>query len=121
MSKDYFYAGLGPEHHPMVVHLKDQARTTPLDLLRALLHNAENDTPMCTCHPPSASTRPSIVNKVLDWYRCLAQVDKRVDGYTSHLAQIDLEPQDDTSPEIEGDLLEKWYGNCYSASLALDV
>ena len=37
MSKDCFYAGLLPENHPMVVHLKDQPHTTPLDLLRALL------------------------------------------------------------------------------------
>ena len=37
MSKDCFYAGLLPENCPMVVHLKDQPHTTPLDLLRALL------------------------------------------------------------------------------------
>ena len=30
MSKDCFYAGLLPENHPMVVHLKDQCHTTPL-------------------------------------------------------------------------------------------
>ena len=30
MSKDCFYAGLLPENHPMVVHLKDQPHTTPL-------------------------------------------------------------------------------------------
>ena len=29
MSKDCFYAGLLPENHPMVVHLKDQPHTTP--------------------------------------------------------------------------------------------
>ena len=79
----------------MVVHLKDQAHTTPLNLLRALLQNAENDSLMCTCHPPFASIRPNGVNKALDWYSCLAQVDKRVDEYTVHLAQIDLEPEDD--------------------------
>ena len=37
MSKDCFYAGLLPENRPMVVHLKDQPNTTPLDLLKALL------------------------------------------------------------------------------------
>ena len=37
MSKDCFYAGLLPENRPMVVHLKDQPHTTPLDLLRVLL------------------------------------------------------------------------------------
>ena len=43
MSKDCFYAGLLPENCPMVVHLKDQPHTTPLDLLRALLEQEEND------------------------------------------------------------------------------
>ena len=37
MSKDCFYAGLLPENRPMVVHLKDQPHTTPLDLLKALI------------------------------------------------------------------------------------
>ena len=43
MSKDCFYAGLLPENRPMVVHLKDQPHTTPLDLLKALLEQEEND------------------------------------------------------------------------------
>ena len=46
MSKDCFYAGLLPENRPMVVHLKDQPHTTPLDLLKALLEQEENDTLM---------------------------------------------------------------------------
>ena len=32
MSKDCFYAGLLPENCPMVVHLKDQPHTTPLEI-----------------------------------------------------------------------------------------
>ena len=32
MSKDCFYVGLLPEYRPMVVHLKDQPHTIPLDL-----------------------------------------------------------------------------------------
>ena len=59
MSKDCFYAGLLPENHPMVVHLKDQPHTTPLDLLRALLEQEENDALTRTHYPPSTSTRPS--------------------------------------------------------------
>ena len=43
MSKDCFYVGLLPENRPMVVHLKDQPHTTPLDLLKALLEQEEND------------------------------------------------------------------------------
>ena len=43
MSKDWFYAGLLRENRPMVVHLKDQPHTTPLDLLKALLEQEEQD------------------------------------------------------------------------------
>ena len=59
MSKDCFYAGLLPENHPMVVHLKDQLHTTPLDLLRALFEQEENDTLTHTHYPPSTSARLS--------------------------------------------------------------
>ena len=58
MSKDCFYAGLLPENCPMVVHLKDQPHTTPLDLLRALLEQ-EKDALTRTHYPPSTSARPS--------------------------------------------------------------
>ena len=51
MSKDCFYAGLLPENRPMVVHLKDQPHTTPLDLLRALLEQVEKDALTHTCYP----------------------------------------------------------------------
>ena len=59
MSKDCFYAGLLPENRPMVVHLKDQPHTTPLDLLRVLLEQEENDALTCTHYPPSISSRLS--------------------------------------------------------------
>ena len=55
MSKDCFYAGLLPENCPMVVHLKDQPHTTPLDLLRVLLEQEENDALTHTWYPPSTS------------------------------------------------------------------
>ena len=59
MSKDCFYMGLLPENRPMVVHLKDQPHTTPLDLLKALLEQEENDTLTRTQYPPSMSSRMS--------------------------------------------------------------
>ena len=68
MSKDCFYAGLLPENHPMVVHLKDQPHTTPLDLLRVLLEQEENNTLTCTHYPPSTSTRPSHPQKSTEHY-----------------------------------------------------
>ena len=67
MSKDCFYAGLLPENHPMVVHLKDQPHTTPLDL-RALLEQEENDALTCTHYPPSTSARPSHPPKLAERY-----------------------------------------------------
>ena len=68
MSKDCFYTGLLPENHPMVVHLKDQLHTTPLDLLRALLEEEENDTLTCTHYPMSTSARPSHPLKPAECY-----------------------------------------------------
>ena len=54
MYKDCFYAGLLPENRPMVVHLKNQPHITPLDLLKALLEQEENDaltrTPLPSIH-----------------------------------------------------------------------
>ena len=68
MSKDCFYAGLLPENCPIVVHLKDQPHTTPLDLLRALLEQEENNALTRTCYPPSTSTRPSHPQKSTECY-----------------------------------------------------
>ena len=68
MSKDCFYVGLLPENRPMVVHLKDQPHTTPLDLLKALLEQEENDALTCTWYPPSTSSRTSQPSKPAERY-----------------------------------------------------
>ena len=68
MSKDCFYMGLLPENCPMVVHLKDQPHTTPLDLLRALLEKEENDALTHTRYPPSISARSSQPPKPAEHY-----------------------------------------------------
>ena len=68
MSKDCFYAGLLAKNCPMVVHLKDQPHTTPLDLLRVLLEQEENDVLTHTCYPPSTSTRLSHPQKSTERY-----------------------------------------------------
>ena len=68
MSKGCFYAGLLPENCPMVVHLKDQPHTTPLDLLRALLEQEENDALTRTHYPPSTSSRLSHPQKLTERY-----------------------------------------------------
>ena len=89
MSKDCFYVGLLPENRPMVVHLKDQPHTTPLDLLKALLEQEENNTLMLTRYPPSTSSRMSQPSKPPERYHRQPPADKRNDGYTVRPAQLD--------------------------------
>ena len=104
MSKDCFYAGLLPENCPMVVHLKDQLHTTPLDLLRVLLEQEENDALTRTHYPPSTSTWPSHPKKSTECYHQQPDAEKRNDGYTVRPAQLDTPIFDDTV-----DALESWY------------
>ena len=68
MSKDCFYMGLLPENRPMVVHLKDQPHTNPLDLLKTLLEQEENDTLTRTQYPPSTLSRTSQPSKPAEHY-----------------------------------------------------
>ena len=68
MSKDCFYVGLLLKNCPMVVHLKDQPHTTPLDLLKVLLEQAENDALTRTCYPLSTSSRPNPAPKPVECY-----------------------------------------------------
>ena len=68
MSKDCFYAGFLPKNRPMVVHLKDQPHTTPLDLLKALLEQEENDALTCSQYPPSTSARSTQPPKPAEGY-----------------------------------------------------
>ena len=92
MSKDCFYVGLLPKNCPMVVHLKDQPHTVPLDLLRALLEQEENDALTRTRYPPSTSARSTHPPKPADRYHQQPPADKRNDGYTVCPAQLDAVP-----------------------------
>ena len=100
MSKDCFYAGLLPENCPMVVHLKDQPHTTPLDLLRALLEQEENDALTHTRYPLSTSSRPSHPQKTMERYHQQPATEKRNDGYTVCPAQLDA-AQVEAAPEAD--------------------
>ena len=117
MSKDCFYAGLLPENRPMVVHLKDQPHTTPLDLLRVLLEQEENDALTHTHYPPSTLTRPSHPQKSTEHYHRQPAAEKRNDGYTVRPAQLDT-AQAEAVPEADApifndtvDALESWYND----------
>ena len=123
MSKDCFYAGLLPENCPMVVHLKDQPHTTPLDLLKALLEQEENDALMRTRYPPSTSSRMSQLSKPAERYHRHLLAEKRNDGYTVHPAQLDADPTEVT-PEANPipltdtvDTLETWYNDRFLIGL----
>ena len=123
MSKDYFYVGLLPKNCPMVVHLKDQPHTTPLDLLKVLFEQEENDALTCTRYPPSTSTRPSQPLKPAECYHRQPPTDKRNDGYTVHPAQLDATPAE-AAPEINPvplgdtiDALEMWYSDGFLIGL----
>ena len=117
MSKDCFYAGLLPENRPMVVHLKDQPHTTPLDLLRVLLEQEENDALTRTRYPPSMSARPSQAPKPAERYHRQPATDKRNDGYTVRPTQLDAVPAEaapeaDLAPLADTiDALETWYND----------
>ena len=123
MSKDCFYAGLLPENRPMVVHLKDQPHTTPLDLLRALLEQEENDALTRTHYPPSTSSRPSHPQKSTERYHRQPAAENRNDGYTVCSAQLDA-AQAEVAPEADAptfddtmDALESWYNNGFLIGL----
>ena len=123
MSKDCFYAGLLPKNCPMVVHLKDQPHTTPLDLLKALLEQEENDTLMCTRYPLSTSSRTSQPSKPAECYHRQPPAEKRNDGYTVCPAQLDANSTE-AAPEVNSvplndtlDALETWYNDRFLIGL----
>ena len=123
MSKDCFYVRLLPENCPMVVHLKDQPHTTPLDLLRVLLEQEENDALTRTRYPPSTSARSTHPPKPAEHYHRQPPTDKRNDGYTVRPAQLDAAPAE-VVPEIDPpplgntvDALEMWYNDGFLIGL----
>ena len=123
MSKDCFYVGLLPENRPMVVHLKDQPHTTPLDLLKALLEQEENDALTRTRYPPSTSSRTSQPSKLAERYHQHLPAEKRNDGYTVCPAQLDADPTE-VAPEADSvpltdtlDALETWYNDGFLIGL----
>ena len=120
MSKDCFYTGLLPENFPMVVHLKDQPHTTPLDFL---LEQEENDALTCTHYLPSTSARPSHPLKPAECYHQQPPAEKRNNGYTVCPTQLDtgqVEAASETNPSIFNnimDALESWYNDGFLIGL----
>ena len=123
MSEDCFYVGLLPKNCPMVVHLKDQPHTTPLDLLKALLEQEENNALTHTRYPPSMSSRMSQPSKPVERYHRHLPAEKRNDGYTVRPAQLDADPTEavpkaDSVPLTDTmDTLETWYNDRFLIGL----
>ena len=123
MSKDCFYAGLLPENRPMVVHLKDQPHTTPLDLLKALLEQEENDALTQTRYPLSVSARATQPPKPAERYHRPAPADKRNDKYAVRPVQLDATPAEalpEAEPPLTTDVvdnLETWYNDGFLIGL----
>ena len=107
----------------MVVHLKDQPHTTPLDLLKALLEQEENDTLTHTWYSPSTSSRTSQPSKPAEHYHRQPPADKRNDGYTVRPAQLDVDstkaaPEVDPAPLNDTlDALKTWYNDGFLIGL----
>ena len=123
MSKDCFYVGLLPENCPMVVHLKDQPHNTPLDLLKALLEQEENNTLTRTRYPLSTSSRMSQLSKPVERYHRQWPSEKRNDGYTVRPAQLDANSTE-AAPKVNSaplndtlDTLETWYNDGFLIGL----
>ena len=83
-----------------VVHLKDQPHTTPLDLLRVLLEQEENDALTRTRYPPSTSSRPIHPQKSTEHHHQQQATEKRNEGYTVCPAQLDA-TQAQVTPEAD--------------------
>ena len=112
-----------PENRPMVVHLKDQPHTSPLDLLRALLEQEENDALTCTHYPLSTLSRLSHPQKLTECYHRQPATEKRNDRYTVRPAQLDT-AQAEAVPEADAptfndtvDALESWYNDGFLIGL----
>ena len=117
MSKDCFYVGLIPENLPVVVHLKDQPHTTPLDLLRVLLEQEESDALTRTRYPLSTSSRPSHPQKSTEHYHRQPAAENRNDRYTVHQAQLDTAQADTPTFDDTVDALESWYNDGFLIGL----
>ena len=123
MSKDCFYTGLLPKNRPMVVHLKDKHHTTPLDLLKALLEQEENDTQTRTRYPPSTLSRMSQLSKPAERYHQQPPAEKRNDGFTVCPAQLDADSTEavqevDSVPLNDTlDALGTWYNDGFLIGL----
>ena len=97
--------------------MKDQPHTTPLDLLRALLEQEENDALTRTHYPPSTLSRPNHPQKSTEHYHRQPATEKRNDGYTVRPAQLDT-TQVEAALEADAptfddtlDALESWYND----------
>ena len=114
MTKEYFYAGLWPEHHPIVVHLKDKPNASCMSLLIALQENKQNDVQTRTRYPanttphPNGQAQPHQADRPAECKP--VQLDHEEDGYSVHPIQMGVEPEEDYGEEepVEDPDMNHW-------------
>ena len=110
MTKEYFYAGLRPEHRPIMAHLKDRPNASCMNLLVALQDNEQIDAQLRMRYPSNTTPRsngqprPRQVDRPTD---CKAggfairpvQLEQEDDGYTMHPVQLGAKPEEEYEQE----------------------
>ena len=110
MTKEYFYSGLWPEHHPIVAHLKDRPNASCMNLLVTLQENEQNDVQTQTRYPanttprangqarPRQADRPT-ERKAGGFNVWPVQLEQEDEGYTMHPVQLGAEPEEEYDQE----------------------
>ena len=106
MTKEYFYSGLQPKHHPIVTHLKDRPNASCMSLLIALQENEQNDahtwmryptntTPHANGQPhPRQADRPAD-RKAGGFNHRPVQLEQEEEGYTMRPVQLGAKPEEE--------------------------
>ena len=110
MTKEYFYSGLRPEHHPIVAHLKDRPNASCMSLLIALQENEQNDTQTRTRYPANTTPRangqprPRQVDRLADrkaggFNHQPVQLEQEEEDYIIRPVQLGAEPEEEYEQE----------------------
>ena len=110
MTKEYFYSGLRPEHHPIVAHLKDRPNASCMSLLFALQENEQNDAQTRTRYPANTTpctngqTHPRQADqpanrKAGGFNHRPVQLEQEEEGYAMRPVQLGAEPEEEYEQE----------------------
>ena len=114
-AKDCFYSGLHEQYQPLVVHLKDKACTTVLDLLRAIQVHEEAESNLRDRGYHYSSYRPKY-----DAQHKSGQdkFSKKTEGYAAKVTQLpDEEQMEQVKPSDTSDMDENYEFGYYQGIL----